>query len=534
MNSLRVLLKATFTNDYGLNGLSKEIATSKDKKKILTSLFVMLIGALTITYLVVLYALLMANGLEQIGLLDMILIMGIMISTIIVLFSSIYKAQGILFTSRDYDLLMSLPIKNSVILISKLINLLLMNWVFTIFAMVPVSIIYFIRVDNVSWMYFIILIIGIIFMPLIPVVLASIIAAIISYFASKFKYMNVIIILGTIVFMLSFMIGSFYMQDVMNYIMANSSSIMDMISKIYLPSAYFTKALVNVDFVELIKFVIISVLPFIAFILVFSKSFKTINSRFGEVYKNANYKMKSLKTGSLLKSLTYKELKRYFSTPIYVLNTAVGMIILIVAAIATLFFDGETLAMYMEIPYAKDIFPLMILVMMIFSIGLSTTTSSSLSLEGKMMWIMKSLPIREKDIFISKIALNLWLTLPLNIIANILFFMGLKYSLGSFVWNIVISSLYCFCAAVFGLLINLYFPKLEWTSPTVVVKQSASVMINILVTFGVIALPIGGFILLKVSNLTPFLWVILIVEVLVLLAVWYALNSKGIEKFKEL
>lgn len=534
MNSLFSVLKATFINDWGLNAFSKSINNKKEKKKAMYSFMGMAIGAIAIGYMVTLYALLMADTLEQVGLLQLIVLMGILFSTVITFFSSLYKAQGSLFTSRDYDLLMSLPIKPSVIFASKMINLLLMNWLFTLFAVLPPTIIYFIRSENISLLYFVILMITIWFIPLIPVSISAFTAIIVSYFASKFKYKNLTTILGTIIVMVVIMGVSFKMQSILEYILANATSILDGINKVYPPIAYLLVALTEVNFIEAFKFIAISSITFILFILAFSKIFKLINSRLGESYKKANYKMTSLKTSSPLIALTNKEIKRYFSTPIYVLNTAVGMVMVAGGAIATLFIDGEVLAMYLEIPYVEKLFPLMILALIVFGIGLSTTTCSSISLEGKSLWIIKSLPISEKDIFIGKILLNLIITIPLTLVSNMFYFIGLKFSITYLIWNITISIVYCIFAAVLGLLINLYLPKLEWSTPTAVVKQSAAVLINMLVTFGIIGLSVGAFMLLDVTNINMFLFVILVMLVVILSGAWIVLCKQGVEKFREL
>lgn len=196
MNNLWVVLKATFINDWGLNGFSKNVSGTKEKRKMMMSSLVLLIGAMAIAFTVTMYAYLMADALESIDFLDLLLMMAGLMSVMMVFFTSIYKAQGTLFTSRDYDMLMSLPIKNSVILTSKIINLLVFNWIFTAFVLIPTGVIYYMRVPGLSWLYLVILIISVIFMPLIPVIIASILAVFISYFATKFKHKNLVTILG--------------------------------------------------------------------------------------------------------------------------------------------------------------------------------------------------------------------------------------------------------------------------------------------------------------------------------------------------
>lgn len=534
MNNLWTVLKATFINDWGLNGFSKSTTNKKEKKKILFSCTTMVIGAIAIGYMITIYSVLMASALESIGFLELLLTIGGLVSTLVVLFTSVYKAQGVLFNSRDYEMLMSLPIKNSTILTSKLINLLIVNWLFTMFSLIPPAVIYFIKVDNLSILYFVILIIAVIFIPLIPVVIASLLALVISYFASKVRYKNLVTILASITLVLLFMISSFKLQSIMEYFIANSTSIMEGIGKIYPPILFLTNALKDVNFIELIKFVAISSISFIIFVVLFSKVFRNINLRFAENYKKANYKMTTLKTSSIRQALIKKEIKNYFSTPMYILNTMIGMILIVVVAGATLFVDGQMLATYLEMPYVAEYIPLNILAILAFGIGLSCTTNSSISLEGKNLWIIKSLPISAKDIFIGKIVLNLIITIPLALIANIMFAIGLKISFIALVWNIIITLVYSILSAILGLLTNLYFPKLDWVSPTVVVKQSASVLITMLSTFMIIALPVGVFIIFKITNISVFLFITLIILILTLIITIILLNTKGIEKFNKL
>ncbi len=534
MNNLWVVLKATFINDWGLNGFSKSVSGTKEKRKMMMSSLVLFIGAVAIAFSVTMYAYLMADALESIGFLDLLLMMAGLITVIMVFFTSIYKAQGTLFTSRDYDMLMSLPIKNSVILTSKIINLLVFNWVFTAFVLIPTGIIYYMRVPELSWTYFLILIISVIFIPLIPVIVACILAVFISYFATKFKYKNLVTIVGATAITLLILIASFNIDSIIESLMLNSASIMEGIGKVYLPVTFFTNSLRDTSLIELVKFIAISIIPFIVFVIVFSRLFGKINARLGENYKKANYKMQSLKSNSVAKALLQKEIKRYFSTPIYVLNTGIGMIIIVAASIATLFVDGQTLTMYMEMPYVAELMPLNALLVLAFGIGISCTTTSSISLEGKNLWIIKSLPIKEKDIFKGKILLNILITLPLGIIANAIFFIGLKFSFIDLLWNLAFTIVFSLLTSIVGLVINLYLPKLDWASPTVVVKQSAAVMIEMLFTFAAIGLPIGAFILFEITNITMFLSILLVIFVLLLIVSYNILNTIGVKKFIEL
>ncbi|MEE0932957.1 MAG: ABC transporter permease, partial [Clostridium sp.] len=166
------------------------------------------------------------------------------------------------------------------------------------------------------------------------------------------------------------------------------------------------------------------------------------------------------------------------------------------------------------------------------------TTNSSISLEGNRLWILKSLPIEPKDIFKGKIITNLIITIPAAIVANIIFYIGLKFEIKYLILNVMISIVFAGISAVLGLIINLYFPKMDWTNPTTVVKQSASVMITILglliLTLAMIGISVALVEIFNITNMIIILTVVLILFLILLFASIKILDSIGSEKFNRL
>ncbi|MCI9303932.1 ABC transporter permease [Clostridium sp.] len=538
MSNLFVLLKNSFINSTGINSLTKNIDSSKEKKKLTITSLTLILIAIVIWFMSTSYSIALATVLKPMGYLDLILIIAVLVSSILSFITSIYKAQGTLFSSKDYDLLMSLPIKNSTILTSKILSLMSINYIETALIIIPASIVYFIYNGNLSWSFFCVLLIGLIFVPMIPIIASAIIAVIITFISSRFKHKNTLTIVVGMIATLLIMVVLINMQNYINKFIANSEFIVNGLSNIYLPALYLKNALVNFDLVSLAKLIAVSIIPFIIFIFVFSKTFKVINGKLSESYKRANYKIKKLETSSITKSLVNQEIKRYFATPIYVMNTAIGMVLLVAGSIATLFISKETLAELFKYTEIVNIIPIAILVVLIFTIGLSCTTNSSISLEGNRLWILKVLPIEPKEIFKGKIITNLIITIPAVIIANIIFYIGLKYNFKYLMLNLSISIVFCVLSSVIGLIVNLYFPKMEWTNPTTVVKQSASVMITILSIFLLILGVVGITILLtyvfNINNMDIILIIVLAVFLIMLFISIKTLNNIGSEKFNKL
>ena len=538
MSNLFILLKNSFINSTGINSLSNRTSNSKEKKKLMITTATLLLIAILICFMSTSYSIALATVLEPMGYLDLILIVAILFSCILSFMTSIYKAQGTLFSSKDYDLLMALPIKNGTILTSKILSLMSISYIETALIIVPASIVYFIYNGNLSWIFFVILVIGLTFIPMIPIIAASIIAVIITFISSRFKHKNIVTtVVGMIAFLL-IMIISMNMQNYINAFVANSDSIVKGLSSIYPPAMYLKDALINYNLTDLIKFILISILPFVIFIVVFSKTFKTINGKLSESYKKANYKVGRLEASSITKALVSQELRRYFATPVYVMNTSFGMVLLITASIATLFINKETLGELLGYPEIANMIPIAILVILVFTIGLSCTTNSSISLEGNRLWILKSLPIEAKEIFKGKIITNLIITIPAAFIANITFYIGLKFEVKYLIFNLAISIVFSVVSAVLGLIINLYFPKMEWTNPTTVVKQSASVMVTILgimiLILAIIGISIALVKILNVTNMMIILTVVLILFLITLFVSIKVLENKGSKKFNRL
>lgn len=532
MNKLYILFKTTFINSTGINKLLKE-KSKKERFRSISIFILILISFLSLAFSASINSYFMADALKAVGMLDLQITMSFILSVIIIIFTSIYKAQGLLFSSKDYYLLMSMPIKPNIILITKMLNLLIMNYFVLIFTFLPQAIVYFIKAENSS-LYFLYLAVVFIFLPLIPIVLSSIIAFLISFISSRLKYKNLIINFGSILLILLIILISFYSGDLIQKIILSSKSISEGISKIYPPLIYATRALTVLNIKDLAIFIGISIVAFSIFIVIFSRSFKEINLRLEETYRRSDYKLGKITSSSKTAALLKKEARRYFSTPIYLLNTIIGPILLLIAAIATIIFGKEAIYTIAELEFSDQLIPLFIAAIVCGSLSMSCTSSSSISLEGKNLWILKSTPIVEKEIFKGKIALNILLILPAALISNLIFYISLKFSLANLIFLLIITIIYSFVTAILGLIVNLYFPKLEWISETTVVKQSTSVFVQMLLSAFIVAVPIFVFIKGNITNINLFMILVVIYLLIVLSVLLIILNTVGVKLFKKI
>jgi ABC-2 type transport system permease protein len=258
------------------------------------------------------------------------------------------------------------------------------------------------------------------------------------------------------------------------------------INHLYPLAGLYSASVIHYDIRAFIIFIIISAAAFLIYTLVVDKVFKKMNTIIMTGSSRSNYKMRSLKTSSPFKALYIKELKRFFASSLYVINTGFGIVMLTLAAIAVFFVDLDKVLGSQEV---VDMVVRMSPVFIAFCTIMTCTTMVSISLEGKSFWIMKSLPIDPKTVYYAKIAVNLTVIAP-AVIDVILLGIALKMD---FLQILVVLLILAACAvfiSFYGLLMNLLMPNFSWTSETVVIKNSASTLVTVFSAIAYVAVPL--------------------------------------------
>ena len=532
MNNLMTLIKANMLNSWGFNKMLKSKSKGEKIKAIL--LGIVIVYAFCMIFASMFFMNIpLAQGLEKLNALDILLSSSILSVTVFSLFMSIFKLPSYLFAFRDYDLLMSLPVKPSTVLTSKLIFIYLSNLLIANIVTIPPLIIYGYK-TTAGILYYIFTVTVTLFIPLIPISIGAVIAYFLGRISTRIRSTNLIMIVGSLLLCAILIVGSPMINQLNSQHIQGALPVFNSINTILFWIDFYIKALRDSSVFYLIMFVAFSTLVFTVFIAVLSKGFKTINSRMSEKYKSSDYKMTRLKASSPLKALFVKELRFYFSSFIYVTNTAIGPLMMTVFSIAIIILGKDKLAKLLEMPFAGDYIYLSSVAVFAFCIGMTLITASSISLEGKNLWIIKSLPVDIKSILWSKVLVNLALTVPALVINMIIIVIGLELDITTALAMFAVLLTLSLLSPVIGLMINLYFPKLEWTSHMAVVKQSVSVFISMLANFVIIIITIVLFVAIEPSNANVFLFATAFVLLLVTLVFVKVLKTIGVRRFAEL
>ena len=477
------------------------------------------------------YSILLAKVFRIYNLMPLLLAIMMVVTCFFILATTIYKVNGILFGFRDYDLLMSLPLTASTVIFSRLALLYLYNLYFCCIVMLPAGIVYALTVAP-GFFYYVAFFLTLFFIPLVPVTIASLLGVGVAWLAMHFRHQQLINLIVSFLVFIGVMMGSFLFNNV--DFGALAVNLNGYLNRIYPLASWYLRAVIDGSMLSLFWFLFLSAAFSLCFAYGYAKKFKAVNSAFGASFAKSNYKMRSLKTNSPFMALYKKELSQYFHNSVYVLNTSFGLVMYLIFVIASLFVGMEQVMLLLEMPgmvgYLGKYLPLIVN----FFIAMSCTTACAISLEGKNLWILQSMPVRAQTILFSKIAVNLTLTLPVIVIGGILFSLSLPLGVSGAVFLFLLPTVYAFFTAWIGMAINLKLPKLDWKSPTAVVKQSAATMLAMLCDLLACALPFLVLYFFPALDSVLFLGGLTAVVAMVTLGLAFYLRRRGEALFKAL
>ena len=210
------------------------------------------------------------------------------------------------------------------------------------------------------------------------------------------------------------------------------------------------------------------------------------------IYHDATFKHHSA-----FHALYQKELKRFFGSYLAVINQGFGVIMLVIGSILLVFVPPTVLFSMLKVSRIPvnvgDYIPLVIAGMLAFTFP----SASSLSLEGKNLWIIQTAPVKMLDIIFSKISVTLSLHLIGYVCAIIAVFLRFSLSVEQMIAVLLIPLAYSIFTAILGFSLDYRFANYSWDNEVVPIKQNLQIGLTMLTSLFMVGLPI----LLSVSLL---------------------------------
>ena len=330
------------------------------------------------------------------------------------------------------------------------------------------------------------------------------------------------------------------MESLVNNIVNKANVINDVITKIYYPINLYLSLINKFDVLKLLKLILINMVPFIIFIYLGSiYYFKIIFKSKKSDIKKSNRAL-TFKRKNVIFSLIKKEMKTYFGIPVYIVNTLFGMVLMIILTILLCTNVDKFISLLQsssDIVITPNLInkyaPIFFMEMILFTGFMTQITCSSISLEGKTFNILKSYPINENKIFISKVLFSLFLTIPIILLCSLIFLINYKVKSIYIIYILLFSFLTPLFSALLGLFINLKYPKLKWNNETEVVKQSTSTMICTFTGMGLFFISL--FITITfIKNINIVMLIQIIILIITNIILWLLLSTVGVKEFRKL
>lgn len=391
-------------------------------------------------------------------------------------FGTVFSTYTGLYRAKDNDLLLSMPIPSATIVLSRLCTVYLMGVLYSSVVTLPALIVYAVTVECSAT----VLVSGVLFYMIITLIvmvlsclLGWVVAAISVHVKNKTFVTVFASILGVGLYYFFYFKAQKMLQDLILHAEIYAEKIKGSAYYLYLFGSIATgKWLAALAFFAGTLLLTALVLTFV------SKSFLKLTTSTGATPAQKRYRREKVKAKSLTRALLYKEWRRFISNANYILNCGLGLILGLILC-GFLFVKGGEIAavldaVLIDIPGAPE---LLLAAAMCFLMGMIDPAAPSVSLEGKNLWILRSLPVSGKNVLFAKALLQFLLSLPLALVSGAVILFVFRGSVFCALLPLVYAAFFSlFCVAV-----SVKFVNLTWTNEIIPIKQSAAVFLALFV-----------------------------------------------------
>lgn len=397
-------------------------------------------------------------------------------ATMLCIIGSIFTVKTQIFESKDNDLLLSMPIPQRYIFISRMIVLLIVNVILEAMIMLPCLVVYCITV-GISFIGAVGYVSVLLLLPFLSLTLSTVVAWIVSEIASRVRHKNLI----TVVLFLAFLGGYMYFSFSIGGLVGSGGALDLSGLKNTLVFWWSADAIANGQLLPILWLGLSAIVPAIITLFVLDKTFVRITTT-KKALNRIEYKGNKTKSRGVSLALLKKELGKFFSSVSYILNAGIGTVMTLVISIifATFSKDVLPLAGVQGLEWLSDMIPMAVVIACAFFGSMSFVSAPSVSLEDKQLWILHSMPIDPKSVLMAKFNAHMIVSAPLTLISAII--LCIAYEVDALISVFVVITVLAtvvLCDYV-GLFFGLMFPKFGWQNENAVIKQSMAVTVSML------------------------------------------------------
>lgn len=404
---------------------------------------------------------------------------------------SVFNTYSALYLAKDNDLLLSMPIPVKDVILSRLFSVYLMGLFYSASLSLPAMVVGLIQcgfslprlLGGLIWVLVI---------SLVVLGLSCLLGWVVARASLKLKNKSILIVLFSLAFMGLYYVVYFRLMNHLPELLESAMRYGENVRGTLNPIYYFGR-MGEGDWLSMLLWVL-AVCLFLGLVwLLLRHSFLSVATASGGG-KKAVYREKAAHQGSASAALLRKEWYRFYSSPAYMLNCGLGLLFLLGLGIYLLIQGKDLLATLTQIPFfapESGMLPVLACAACCMMSFLVDITAPSVSLEGRGIWQLQSLPVTAWQALRAKLELHLALsTLPTLFCGLIVAFM-IPATLAQRLLILANALLFMLLMALLGLALGVRFANLSWTNEMIPIKQSAAVAFTIFGGMG-LALAMGG------------------------------------------
>ena len=416
------------------------------------------------------------------------LVMGL-IAVLLGAFGSVFSTYSSLYLSKDNDLLLSMPIPVRYVMASRLLGVYLLGLMYSGVATVPAVIVYWI-VAPVTAGTVVGGVLTVLLVSVIVMVLSCLLGWVVARISLKLKNKSFITVILSLAFLAAYYFVYYKAQGLITLLAENAAVYGAKIRG----SAYLLYLFGSVGAGDWLAMLIVTLTQAALLALtlwVIARSFLKIATATGSV-KKVRFEHRAVRAQSVQRALFGKELRRFTASPNYMLNCGLGILMLPVAGIVLLIKGGALGRMLADVFSGNvGVVPVLMCAAVCLLASMNDMAAPAVSLEGRNLWLVQSLPVVPWQALRAKLDVQLVLTgVPVRFCALCMVIV-LPGSALEKALLVIVALLYTLLSALAALALGLKMPNLTWTNETTPIKQSGCVMLSLFANW-FYALALGG------------------------------------------
>lgn len=476
------------------------------------------------------------EGLSMLNQESSMLVLSFVVASMIIFIFGIMYVFSTYYFARDIDILLPLPIKPRNIVISKFITMMVSEYLILLPLIIPVVIIYG-SSSGSGILYYIFWIIEMLFIPIIPLSIATIVVMLILRATNVKGKRDLIRTISLFLFLFLFLglqmiitkatnqIAPGNEQEYMLQLLKNNNALLNQFGTSYPPAIWATKSLLEpssiISIFNLVIYLVSSIGTFL--LVVITGNYVYLKGIIGgQETTGKKKKLSKEKLQDKVKKVTHPalavfktDIRMLFRTPIYMFNCISTVVLLpFIFFIMPIFMGGGELNILKEyyIPYL-NYFNLGISGFFVIFVAMNPISSTTFSREGKSFWISRIAPVKPEHQVLGRVisVLAVQIALIVFVILGINFIVPIEIS--TIIIPFVFGLLGSIPLIALGMIIDLKRPVLNWDNPQKAVKQN----LNVLISMAIGLLYLGGLVLFTIFLLKSNISILLIYIILTII-----------------